>query len=134
MCWFTEWLSTELCQFWSTRNPEYKKTDCTNSVQSSLKSHSLWESCICMVYYFTVCTVNTVYYYTGCTVYSVNYYTGCNVNRVYCIQGVLYTGCTVYRVCCIQYVLYTECTVYRVYYIQGVLNIYMNITVYWSST
>ena len=32
----------KISQFWPTRNPEYKKTDQTNSVQLSLKSHPLW--------------------------------------------------------------------------------------------
>ena len=31
-----------ICEFWSTRNPECKKTDETNSLQLSLKSHPFW--------------------------------------------------------------------------------------------
>ena len=39
--WFAKWFSTEISLFCPTRNPECKKTDEKNSVQSSLKSHTL---------------------------------------------------------------------------------------------
>ena len=39
---FTKGLSTEISLFWSTRNPNCKKTYYTDSVESSLKSHTLW--------------------------------------------------------------------------------------------
>ena len=43
---FLKWLSTDIIQFWPTRNPNCKKMHLTNSVQSSLKSHLFWEPCI----------------------------------------------------------------------------------------
>ena len=46
--WLIKWFGKERHKFTIAGNHEYKEIDSTNSVQSSLKSHLIWETPVCI--------------------------------------------------------------------------------------
>ena len=71
--WLSKWLSTEISQFRPTRNPECKKTDSTNSVQSSLKSHPLWVTLYFLLQFSTPWIVTADFFQFFISIFRANY-------------------------------------------------------------